>query len=888
VDLTTDVKFAMTPTVLEGEAVIITSERPMIRKDETNTNVIRSAEEIEAMPVRGLANLASTIAGVAKQDNDGTLNIRGGRGNENAVYIDGVLVNNPYNSANRSYVPNEAIEELSVQTGGFTAEYGEAMSGIIIMTTNTGSKNYSGSIQGITDQFLDTKSKKFQLGTYSYGYNEYTATFGGPIIPGARHTFFLSGTRRWMQDGAPSWGWAENTNKPDQFKGGVIPGNYDGTWALNGKLRFSLSKNFEVKASGVWTDRVYTEMTPINLYNTQHIPEDKTTHKSANVTFTHTIRPTTYYDLKFNYFDSEFKRYDSMYKENLSLYGNPYLVPDPTWQNEANWGNPYTARVNGDYFAPGCPNDDYSKNRTTAYGIDFDLTHQAGKYHTFKLGFGYRYHTLREYTFVINGPSAIDNKTAGSELELYRYADVRFYGYDIKGNEVSSGNYLDDVQRNAAGVPTSGYGSQEPYHPIYMNAYFQDKIEFEDLVLNLGLRYDRIDPNAWMFKQLAVQTDATGAPVDGTGMFGGDRIFSKADTKPSEAYDFISPRLGVSFPVSDKTMFHAQFGKFYQKPDLVDLYVSPFYLDRFASTGGYFTTIMNPNLRPEKTTSYEIGFKQMLSENASLQITAFYKETEDQIQVLSINTDVTNIAFRTNGDFGVSKGFDVIFNLRRSENLSGSLNYEYQTALGTGSATNTNFDIAWQGGARGNFPKFIQPLDFEQRHRGSVNVDYRLNEKQGPEVFGVHPFEKMGVNLLFTFYSGHPYTLMTVLNTNPHTGRYDNNRISQIPVSAVNANTTPWNQRFDLRIDRKFKLPVAGITMDWYLWVMNVLNTENIVNVWNTTGTPNSTGYLGTSAGQTYYNGLTTDEKKAFGMREMDYLNYGTPRQIRLGCRLSF
>jgi outer membrane receptor protein involved in Fe transport len=45
---------------------------------------------------------------------------------------------------------------------------------------------------------------------------------------------------------------------------------------------------------------------------------------------------------------------------------------------------------------------------------------------------------------------------------------------------------------------------------------------------------------------------------------------------------------------------------------------------------------MNPNLRPEKTTSYEIGFKQMLGENASLQLSAFYKEIEDQIQVLSI------------------------------------------------------------------------------------------------------------------------------------------------------------------------------------------------------------------------------------------------------------
>jgi len=218
VDLTTDLIFSMEATTIQGEPVIVTMQRPMLRKDETNTNVIRSGEEIENMPVRGLANVAATIAGVAKVDNSSTLNIRGGRGNENAIYIDGVLVNDPYNNVNRSYVPNEAIEELSVQTGGFSAEYGEAMSGMIVMTTNSGTRKFSGSVQGITDEFLSKTDKGF-LNTYSYGINEYTATLGGPIIPGGKHTFFASAARTFYQNRIPSWGWAENPNKPDEFKG---------------------------------------------------------------------------------------------------------------------------------------------------------------------------------------------------------------------------------------------------------------------------------------------------------------------------------------------------------------------------------------------------------------------------------------------------------------------------------------------------------------------------------------------------------------------------------------------------------------------------------------------------------------------------------------------
>jgi len=893
VDLTTDLIFGMEPTTIQGEPVVITVQRPMLRRDDTNTNIIRSGEEIQNMPVRGLANLAATVAGVAKVDNSGALNIRGGRSNENAVYIDGVLVNDPYNNANRSYVPNEAIEELSIQTGGFSAEYGEAMSGMIIMTTNAGTKKYSGSIQGITDGFL-SETEKGPVNTYSYGINEYTATLGGPIIPGGRHTFFLSGVRHYYKTQLPSWGWSENLNKPEKFKGGIIPGLASDGWSFTGKLRLQLSRTMELKGSGVWTDSKGAggdpnfDMNPIWLYDVNHAPQTLNQHRSANLTFTHTLNPKTYYDLKVNYFQTYSEGYDRAFGDDFMKYGDPTLVPDTTWsRNPANWGNAYTVRTspNLDFFAPGGQWDDYSKNKTLMMGVDFDLTHQMGKVHTFKLGFEYKYHTMREFRYL--APSQLATRSDITELERYRLADVRMYGYDIFGKEVNEGDYLTDVKRNESNMPISGYRNQAPYHPIIMSGYIQDKVELNDLVMNLGLRYDRIDPNAWMFKELAVRTDENGNNLPGSGMFGGDRTFNKQDTKTSEAYYFISPRLGVSFPVTDRTMFHAQFGKFYQRPNLRDLYLSPFYLDAFVNRGGYFTVLFNPNLRPEKTTSYEVGFKQMLSDNASLQVTAFYKEIDDLIQVLNVNTDVTNIAFNTNGDFGVVKGFDVIFSLRRSERISANINYEFQTALATGSASNTNFNIAWQGGARGNFPKFIQPTEFEQRHRGTLNLDYRLLEKDGPEVFGIYPLERLGFNMLFTAYSGNPFTRMFIFNTNPHTGRYDAERISTTPVSAINAESTPWNYRFDLKLDRTFKLP-AGLSANWYLWVINVLNTGNVTCVWNMSGLPDQTGYLQTTAGKNYYNALTANEKQALSMREMDFYNYGVPRQIRLGCRLSF
>jgi outer membrane receptor protein involved in Fe transport len=894
VDLNTEVNIKLVPTTLElSEAIVVTAEKELIRRDATNTNIITTSEDIDILPVRGIQNLAGLTAGIVKLENSDVMNIRGGRGGESAVYIDGVLANDPYNKAVRVYLPNEAIEQMSVQTGGFNAEYGEAMSGIIITTTKTGSKDYSASLQVITDEFLGSAEKEYGLGTYSYGYNEYVMSLGGPIIPGYNHTFHFSGSRRYLVDHTPSWGWAENENKPDEFKGGVIPGNESSDWSYSGKAKFFLTEKLSVNGSVTWTDRTYAnsgtvfDMSPIWLYNTEHAPEWYTEHHSFNLTLTHTIASNTFYNVRVNYFHTFRENYDRYFKDDIFAYGDPSKNPlAPAGSYEP--GQLYNARIGVDFFAPGAQYDYYFKNKTQYIGAEFDLTHQYGKIHTFKTGFGYKYHTLREYAVLT--PSLLASTSDLTELARFRAGDVRFYGYDIYGKEVNDGDYFKDVNRDNNSVPTDGYANQEPYHPIIMHAYLQDKIEFDDLVLNLGIRYDRIDPNAWQFKDLAAELDENDEIVDGTGLAHGDATFDDSDVEDSEVHNFISPRIGVSFPVTEKTIFHAQFGKFYQSPQLQDLYLSPFYIDNWVQSGGYFTLLDNPNLKPPKTTAYEIGLKHLLSNFASLSITAFYKETEDLVQAIPIQTDVKNIAFYENGDFGVIRGLDFMLTMRRMNNFAINLNYELQYASGTGSASNSNYDIAWQDAGDGDYPKFTMPLDFAQRHTGSVNVDYRLESKEGPKLFGYPILEKFGANLLFTFNSGRPYTRMTIYNRVPFDGRYDNDGVSETPKSAVNSETYPWNYRFDLKFDRQFAINIKGFQSAFtvYLWIYNVLNTENVQGVWITTGEPGDTGFLSTTAGQEYWRNADEIDKKNFSMREMDYNNYGMPRQIRLGVKWHF
>jgi len=934
-DLTTEMNFELEVTALEFEEVMVTAQRPMIRKDETNTNIIKSAEEIQHLPIRSIQDIVGTVAGVVKEENSGAMNVRGGRSSETAVYIDGVFVNDPYNYAVRIHLPASAIEEMSVQTGGFNAEYGEAMSGIIAITTNAGTDRYSASVEAVTDEFLS--ADKEALGAYSYGFNEYTMTLSGPIIPKKKHTFFFSGVRTYRADITPSYGWAYNPWRLDDYTythnsydpslfdeyqvaydttfaadgttvedvtsdttsiknykfNARLPKNASSDWSYTGKIKLQLGKKMELKSSISQTNRQFSAdflgtaaaIQPIRFFDTEHRPLYFTDTQSINTTLTHTLSGHTFYDLKFMHFDTEVKCYDPTFKDDLEKYGDPTYNP---WPDEAQYyGEAYTGRLGPDFFQPYSQYDSYYKQRTTYWGIDFDLTHQQGKYHTLKAGFEYKYHTLRSIR--IYTPTKLADPDYSTEIEKYRAADIRFYGYDVDGNEVDDGDYF-DTEFDANLSPTNdAWKKQAPYNPIIMSGYLQDKVEFRDLILNLGLRYDHINPNGWMFKEIAAQYidadgkvnyNGNGTYVAGTGMFGGDEAFTREDVVDSETYYYISPRLGMSFPVTDMTVFHAQYGIFYQAPRLTDLYSSPFYLDRYVKSGGYFTSLDNPNLRPPKTISYEIGFKQRLGEMAALQLTAFYKETEDLVQLINETTDVTNIAFYQNGDYGTIKGLDVIFTLRRWKNLSATMNYEMQFANGTGSASGGNFDIAWQGGARGHFPKYAQPLAFEQRHTGTLNLDYRL----GQEASVPAALKNFGANMQFAFNSGNPFTRAKIVNNFPFNGRYDNDALSEQPLSAVNSEVSPWVFRIDLKIDKGFYIGKAKLTA--YAWVINLLNTANVKDVYITTGLPNDTGYLGTAPGKTYWNSLDDTGKALYKMREWDYNNYGVPRQIRLGLML--
>jgi len=562
----------------------------------------------------------------------------------------------------------------------------------------------------------------------------------------------------------------------------------------------------------------------------------------------------------------------------------------------ANGTDPTPNRTYANFSAPGTVNSAFAKNETGYYGFNTNLKLQRGV-HELKIGGELRQYLIRYYrlgaperlasTFFNNTPRTPDEFTAdkaANDLALVGYDDYESYidnywfqayknayaenmGYTIDGTGLVDTELGED--RDGARRPTVG------------GLYVQDKIEMSDLIMNIGLRYDYISANNYQFRDPAnIVLDGAGAIAEQVYMdaegdyssyeptfdLAGNSV--DADGTPQlvlrDPVHIISPRLGLAFPVTDRTVFHAQYGKYVQQPQLNRLFLS---YTRFAAnlSQGNYTTSGNPELDPVRTTSYEIGFQQALGDAASLDMTVFYKQMTGYVQIRNVQ-DASPVVYAryVNGDYGSIKGLSTSFNLRRTGYVQTTLNYTLQYAGGTGSTGAGQYKIAWQSG---NYPSFVSPLDFDQRHTGSVNVDFRTTSKDR--------FPEAGANFLFTFGSGRRYTPSAVNSAVfPAT--------SDKPIAGLNSGVMPWFYSLDLKLDKNFRM--GPIKLNTYLWIRNLLDRSNVRDVYDGTGEADNDGWFSTASGQTW----ASDPQNSvdlYNMRMKDPFNYENPRTFLLGVR---
>lgn len=885
-DLTTEVNFQLPPTVLEGEMVSIVAERPIINKNVTSSVKTIQSEDLKNIPMRGVQtvmNLSSAVVGGAY--------VRGGRSEETVTYVDGVMTQYLRSgAANALSVINNAIEETNFYAGGFNAEYGFATSGVLQTTTKTGSADYHFSLEGISDEVFKNSEGK-TLGTRSFGYNTYTFTASGPV-PGVldkKLRFFLAGERNWNGGYANTWEGIKFDTvltsfgrsyhfKADYGPGSRIPGYFNGSYDLNGNLvytlpaiRFRFGGTYHTgnnRGGSIWGD----------IFNAAKQTLNKNWNASSYFNITHNVTPKLYYTFNFNYFYYKAEAGDPDLWDDIEKYYDPaYNMGPDGISTIRDWGKPYEYNIFGliTFQLPGQVVSWYAKTAQSNYGPKFDLVWQFNNFNELKTGFEYNYYTVRRYGVNARAVSlglhnrAIDPANKLTDYDIFRN-NYGYYGYDMWGNEINKDGLYPATNNQGEIVTVNGHDA--PRHPIRAAFYLQDKIELKDLVLNAGLRFDYYKTGVESWK------DPARLIINNT------NLVDDASFGPEKTYTIISPRLGWSFPVTDKTVFHAQFGKFVQMPRADDMFDGHTYVGRFLQ-GGNARTMPNPNLAPQTTIQYEVGLKQQIGDNASLSLTAFYKDEKDKIQ-LRVYFPEPGYGYASffqlqNIDYGTIKGFTVTMDLRRTNRISAYVDYTYSKAMGTGSNSTSHFDIAWQDQDL-RFPTIVMPLDFNQDHVATINVDFRLTKDDGPTLFNFKPLANLGVNVLYSMHSGSRYTK---IEPGP-LGLFPQN--APRPLEALNSSVLPWYYRLDLKMDRSFR--IAQFNFKPYIWVYNIFNTKNVTGVYRQTGDPHDNGWFLTEDGKSWaeINGKTGMYYARKILSGAGTANLGTPRILRFGLMIEY
>ena len=828
IDLTTNLDVELISEAIElGEEVVVVADRPLVIKDLTSTKETVSAEDISMMPVEDINAVVNLQAGVM----DG--HFRGGRSNEVAYLIDGIPVTDVFNGGNAVEIENGSVRELEVISGTFNAEYGQAMSGVVNIVTKEGNQKFEGGVSAYFGNYLTFGSHSAEengmyqiyknqdllgpylplfgdLSKYSTGPNkddgiyqnlgklnsdgvmDFTFNLSGPtkIIDGL--TFFVTG--RYFRDGGHTYG-RRIYNIDDSAP---LPLTSDGEWvamdpwtkkSFNGKLTYNLpSWKFSYSFFGDDDERTYYDhdyrWTPdgiMNHFNTNMI---------HNVQISAFPSQSTFSSLKFSGNFHDFKGY---------LFEDPfdsrYVRP-----NQGQSLSQYTYRTGG------TNGDRYDRSTYTMIG-QWTIESQLSKEHKVKLGVEGRKHKVKNHWRTVRNllEGQVDEETGEELFEL---------GYSNPHTEFNN-SY-----------------EKEPYE---INAYVQDKMEYDIMIINAGLRFDYFSANTDMISDLKNPLNNPDFP--------GYNQRRRVDAKVQ-----LSPRLGVSFPMSDQGAIYFSYGHFFQIPTLENLYYND---ENLINQGAALSSRTgNPDLEAQKTIQYEVGLQQVLFPNIALDFSVYYRDIRNLLGVEILNTyEGFKYGRFINKDYGNTKGFIVTIDKRFANYFSAKLDYTFQVAEG-----NASDPLAVYNDNQSDPPveseKHLVPLDWDQR--STVNLS---------TTFGIPGDWTVG--MIFQYGSGTPYT--------------EDIRISN-GVRFENGGRKPIYFNADLKADKFFDL--FGLNLHAFLLVYNVFDVRNETGVYSTTG--RATSDLNTKfAGEV--NGLNTIEEfiKNPGM-------YSAPRQIRVGLSLGF
>ena len=352
------------------------------------------------------------------------------------------------------------------------------------------------------------------------------------------------------------------------------------------------------------------------------------------------------------------------------------------------------------------------------------------------------------------------------------------------------------------------------------------------------------------------------------------------------------PRLAFSFPISESAGFFAHYDVLVQRPQSTAVIYTPLNYYNYFNANLFSTATNpanNPDLKPQKTIDYEVGFQQKVSNSSAIKLSLYYRELRDMIQrrVFNFVPRIGQYETYDNLDFGTVKGFSFAYDLRRTKNFQLNATYTLQLARGTGSDLNSSRGLNNQQQIR-----VLLPLSYDERHRFTAVADYRFSsgtKYNGPRVAGQDILADMGFNLLMTTVSGRPYSSFQDVN----------GPVTSTITESINKTRLPWQFNADFQVDKNFSIGFSEestrkLNVNVYLRITNLFDLDNVVRVYNVTDSPEDSGWLSSNQGVQTRNlfldlGFAGENyDAAFAWRTLQPNFYARPRQIFLGAIANF
>jgi outer membrane receptor for ferrienterochelin and colicin len=847
-DLTKVLSFKLTSSAFQIEGMdIVENIIEMVQANKTGSGRTISADDMEDVAVDDLEGIIAMQAGVSMTN--GEIHVRGGRSNEVAYTVDGMSVSDPVDGGNALTIDMDAVEFTDVKTGSFTAEYGNAQSGIVNIVTKSGGRDYSGKIELISDHIIPD--------TYHSNQDNVKFALGGPVLTPMisnlreKFTFFINGSAAWYD----SRYWQEYENDPiedleylstdnfeandpyvvrDDFAGFDLGDRLYNDYNANLKFKYQITPKTNISFS-VRGDKsrftgyrgIYDVFNYAWKYAMDHFRVGESMQNQYAATFDKTFtineQPAnlkikgSYYHKEItvgpkginreDFFvrnDAAFNLYDPNGNVPYNCDGISYLTNE---EGLIGIESIYPWLINSDgmekavipFVRPGNIYAAFQDDENSVSTLRTDFEYQLNDIHGMKTGFEIIKHNIQKNQ--IDTPWIIDGFRYADYLNTYGVAEDSIQSITDTTIWIPLYN-LDDIfaATNAASGQTDGYESN-PFQAAY---YLQDKMEWEGMIVNAGLRFD-----FWYLgEKYKIIRD------------GGIASWENFD-KDDRFQMMVSPRLGISHPISETAVMHFAYNYQNQLPQFRYIFTTSTPEDAITSASN--VVVGQATLEPQITVTYEVGLQKQLGLESDfvMDIQAYFKNIYNYVSTRevndSVNSNVSWFEYYSN-DYGSARGIDFNLEKRLSNYIMGSASYSLSWAQGNNSDTVIQTEST-------NLREFA--LDWDMRHNFSFNVTFRV----GSDEEFIIPFtnfeipeyiiEDFSTNFYYNIASGTPYTPASERGT----------------LLDVNSELQPHTENANLKFTKKFRFS-EKVSIKTYINIENLFNRKNVINVYPITGSP--------------------------------------------------